>query len=182
MIPRIEACGNHSDPEVRVFGYPKMARGVGLVGLIFFSALAVCGFALPLLHPEDVHHPLLAATPSASCFGSFAVLSGYLLVASYRVRLVISKAVICRQGVVRYRTVPLAQVTRAVWRGWPVGGRLTLFTNDSRLVIHLGNYTEPWQLSSILRHTLPLEVQERYARYEAACVPASDAFCHRQGR
>jgi len=156
---------------------------IGLVGLVFFSFLIGLTVTLPQLEPDSpVAYSILFATICACVFGAGSVGSIYLLVAFQRRRLSTSDEIVRYVGVVRRKAVPLAEITRAVWGGWPVGGRLMLYTNGERLVIQFGNYTDPGDLASFFRAVLPIEVQERYERFESTCAPATEAFRRRQGR
>jgi hypothetical protein len=166
-----------------VFRYRRLCWHVGLVGLVLFGLMTGAGIALSLSNADgSFRHPVLFAIVSGCVFGSCWMLSLYLLIAYRRARLGVSKATIRHDGVFRSKTMPFAEVTRAVWRGWPRGGSLVLYSSCDRLVVHFGNYANAVELAERLRATLPAEVQERYQRFESACVAASAAFNRRRYR
>jgi hypothetical protein len=167
---------------------PKLCLPLSLFGLVLFSVGTGVAIALPWLVPDGPVSPVLSISPGlfatiSACFlGSFALLALYLLLACLRTRLTTADGVIHHVGVFRSRTLLLAEITRTVWQGWSKGGGLVLYTTDDRLVVHFGNYTNGWELAAFFRTALPAEVQERYERFEAAWVPGSEAFRHRQDR
>ncbi len=183
MVPTIETFERQANRPERVFRLPKACLPLGIVGFVLFSFMAVLALALPWLQTDrPVVYPILFITIAFGAFCAFAAGNLYLIVAARRSRVCTSAGIVTIQGVFRSVTVPLADVTSAVWSGWPVGGRLALYTHDRRLVLHLGNFANAWELASFFRSALPLDVQERYERYEAACVPGSEALARRQAR
>ena len=183
MTPTGETYANWSTPNVRVYRQPKSALLIAIVCLVFFPLMTAAGVALPPMNPDgSFARPVLAAIVFGCFWGGWSVSSVYLPIAYLRVRLYTSDVVVRQVGVVRSRTVALAAITRAVWRGWPARGSLVLYTTDSRLVVRFGNYTDPGELAALFRAALPPQVQDRYERFESTSVPASQAFRLRRDR
>src|SRR5262249_16233914 len=71
---------------------------------------------------------------------------------------------------------PPGPVGRPVWEGWLGGGGVVVYGNGGRRSVWFANYADLLDLAAFFRSALPAEVQERYERFEAACVPTSAAF------
>jgi hypothetical protein len=153
------------------------------MAVAFFSLLACGGVVLVLLNPDgSFTRPFLAAAMVGGAFGFFAILGVLLLVSHHRVRLYTSNAAIRYTGLLGTRTLPLDEIIRAVWRNYQRGGSLTLHTPETGFTICFGQFEDARELVQFCRATLPQEVQERYEKFEAANVPDSIAFRHRQNR
>jgi hypothetical protein len=165
-----------------MYRYPKLCLPVAIVGLAFSAVMIGMGVALQLLNADGSLSQAVLAIVCVGVFGGFSLLSLYLLLAYRRDRFITSDKAIRHDGVLRSTTLPLAQIYRAVWRNWPRGGSVVLYTSYDRLAVHLGNYESAGELAAFFRESLPARVQERYERFESNFVPDSKTFHRRQDR
>jgi hypothetical protein len=182
MIATMKKPPSPSLPSERMYRYPKVCLPVGLLGLAFSAVMIGMGVALLLLNADGSLPQTILAIVCVGVFGGFALLSLYLLLAYRGDRFITSDVAIRHDGVLRSTTLPLAHITRAVWRSWPRGGSVVLYTTCDRLAVHLGNYESAGELAAFFRENLPAEVQERYERFESYFVPDSKTFHRRQDR
>jgi hypothetical protein len=160
-----------------VFAPPRTHLVVGLVGLVLFLGMAVAWIWIPLANPDgSFARPVTAAVICGCFWGGFAVLSVFLIVDYRRSRLYVSEAAVEAVGVFRTRTLVLADVTEAVWRGWPRGGSLVLRGLAGRVAINFASYADGSELAQFFRETMPPDVQRRFERFEADNIPGSEAF------
>jgi hypothetical protein len=165
-----------------MYRYPKMCLPVAIVGLVLSVVMIGVGVALQLLDPDGSLSKTILAIVCVGVFGGFSLLSFYLLLAYRRDRFITSDKAIRHDGVLRSTTLPLAHIYRAVWRSWPRGGSVVLYTSWTRLAVHLGNYEGAGELAAFFRENLPARAQERYERFESYFVPDSETFHRRQDR
>jgi hypothetical protein len=183
MIRTINKYAGRTKQSERVYRQRKVNWYLGLVGLVVWTCMAGTGIVMSLLNPDgSVSRPVLAAVFCGCFFGAFALLSLYLIVAYYRTSLSTSDATIRHHGVLGSKTLPVTDITRAVWRSWPRGGSLVLHTTDERLAVEFGPYEDSRDLAAFMRATLPEEVQEGYERFASTYIPASGAFARSRNR
>jgi hypothetical protein len=148
---------------VRVFVPPRYYLLLAVVSLVFFLAAAVGSIWLALANPDgSFARPVLAAIVFGCGWGGLTLLSLVLLAAYFRMSVFTAEGVVRVNGVFRRRTVVLAEVTRARWRRWPVGGSLVLRGPAGRVALDFASYDGGQELVRVFRDNLPAEVQEGF--------------------
>jgi hypothetical protein len=166
--------------QVRVFMPPRYYLYLAIGALVLFVGATTGSVWLALPNPDgSFAHPVTAAVVFTCGYGSIALLALYLLVACFRTSVVTTEGVVRINGAFRCRTVVLAEVTRAVWRGWPAGGSLVLYGPTCRVALSFASYRGGQQLAGVFRDSLPAEVQHGFGRFEAMNAPHSAAFRRR---
>jgi hypothetical protein len=152
----------------RVFTVRKDYWCLAIAGVTICPVLAALGVWLPLANPDGSFPEdkrIILAMFIGGVFGTFALLSAYLLLACGRTRVEISPTAARAVGAFRDRTVVLADVTNAVWRAWPRGGSLVLYSPVGRVVLEVGVYRDGRELVRFFRQALPLDRQHGYERF-----------------
>jgi hypothetical protein len=169
--------------QVRVFVPPRRDLYLAVGCLLFFLAATLSSIWVALANADgSFAHPVTAAIVFGCFWGSWSLLSLFAVVAYFRMSAFAAEGVVRVNGVLRRRTVVLAEVTRARWRGWPLGGSLVLYCRAGRVALGFGNYGGGQELARLFRDTLPADVQQGYERFEAMLAPDSEAFRRRAAR
>ena len=170
-------------PDVRVFQPTRSYRFIGVIGLAFFGAMMVLGIWAPLANPDGSFAKPVPTSIIFGCFwGALTALAAFLLITYSRTRIFTSDHLVRVQGVFRNRTIVFSEVRRAKWRGRPQGGSLVLYGPVGRVVIEFAKFANGHELVAFFRNALPMELQERFEKFEMTSAPQSHAFIHRSDR
>jgi len=149
----------------RVFRVRKHYRNVGIVGLLFFSAVGIASvWAIWGLGPPDRRaFAVWFASFPALFWGCFSGLSLWILLAYWRENLELADGQVVTQGVIRRRQLLLNSVTDARWKHMK-SGAIRLRTMTERLTIYFDNFepTERLWLIYVLRSLLPATAQRNW--------------------
>ena len=147
----------------RVFLPARHALFITVVCILGFFCLTVASLWLGFDNPDETLRDPITFAVALGCFWSgMTILSVFQLVAYRRMRVFTSSTVVRTIGVFRDRTVVLAEVTRAMWHRWPIGGLLVLHAPRSCVVFKFINYANGEELARFFRESLPQRVQHNF--------------------
>ena len=178
------ARASNSEPlEVKLYSAPKRHLYLAASCLFLFLSMTVAGITLPLINPNgSFARPNLTAVFFGCFWGGWTILSIYAIIAYRKERVYTSGLAVHMDSVFHTNTLPLDEIAKVVWRGWPAGGSLVLYSSSRRVAIHFKNYENGIELAAFFRASLPDSIQTGYERFESTCVRTSRAFTNRQVR
>jgi len=154
----------------KTFYLAKRHRNLGVACLVFFVLIGVAsvyGIWAAALE-ERRATAIYAAIFVGLCWGFFACLACWLLLAYWREELNVGDRHVAQQRVIGRKEIDLGSLTTVVWSNSPtVGGRIVLRTPSDKMIICLGNFEPLGRLCLIrfFRNELPTAVQENWAMF-----------------
>jgi hypothetical protein len=164
---------------------PKFYLVLGIVCSVFFAVAGIVSSVAAFLNLDGSFlYPVPTAIVFAAFWSGFTLLGVWLILAYSRERLFVTPRLVRSTGCFSIRELQLTEVVRAAWKPILRGGGLVLYGLTGKITIHFGNFpaTEQVELIDFFRASIPQDVQERWDRFEACCVPHSPSFHKRQDR
>lgn len=155
----------------KTYRHQRNLLSQAIMCLVFFSLVDVASVTVALLNPDgSFDRPVVSAIVFGTFWTAWVLLSLYLLVAYFRERWTLSDDGVSVQGVVWFRSLPVADVTSVRWAGYPAGGSVVLQGAGQKLVLWLSNSPkdEQTEIVEFVRSRFPLEIQTGWEDYVAA--------------
>jgi len=146
----------------------------GIVCLVSFSAMTIGVTAAAYWNIDgSFPHPKRSALFHGVFWSAWTILSVWLIVAYYRVRLFLADGSIAEQGVLSKKTINLDEITHIRWRRHPDRGSIVIRAGRKKLTLHLRVYTteEQREVIAFVRGACKPDIQEGWTRFEESRSP-----------
>ena len=141
---------------------------VGIIVTAFFLAVGVAGVTFARLTPDDVFARLKPFCLALSVGWLILLLPGiWIIVAHFRVRLMVSARAITKQGCIGRKTIAVGDLTRITWKRRPKTQSITVASQSSKMKIDLGGFgrNEREELIQFFHETFDQSIQEGWADF-----------------
>ncbi len=147
---------------------------VGIAGAIFFSTMAIASVVAAYWNIDgSFARPLLAANIFGVFWSAMLLLSVWVLLAYFRERLVVDRTTITQHGILRSKSLRIADATEIKWRRIPQGGSIIIRTANRKIKIYFDNFTtnQRDELISFLHDTFAPDIQQGWSLFAEAQMP-----------
>jgi len=148
---------------------------VGIVGAIFFSTMAIVSVVAAYWNIDgSFARPLLAAIIFGIFWSAMLLLSVWVLLAYFREHLVVDRTTITQHGILRCKSLRIADATEIKWRRIPKGGSIIIRTANRKIKIYFDNFAtnQRDELISFLYGTFAPDIQQGWSPFAEAQMPS----------
>ncbi len=148
---------------------------VGIIGVTFCSTMAIFSVVAAYWNVDgSFGRPLLAAIILGTFWSVMLLASVWVILAYFREHLVLDGTEITQQGILRSKSLRIADATEIKWRRSPQGGSIVICTATHKIKIYFDNFTRTQQdeLVSFFRGIFASEIQQGWLRFAEAHIPS----------
>jgi hypothetical protein len=142
---------------------------VGAISAVFCAVVGVTSTVVAYWNIDgSFARPKVSALIFGIFWSVFVVVSLWVVLAYFRERLFVARNAVVQRGVLRSKTIDIADVIRVKWRNWPVGGSVVAQSHSGKITVYLDNFPtrERGPIIQFFRETFATEIQDNWARFE----------------